>query len=238
MTQPASLEAAGKIAQFFRLPGLQDRIERVREEKSSIGRREAEEGGKREGKWNHLVDLRTVVASSTASSSGLPPSSFMSPAVLGRQRLAALDSTRVTSSGGGGSASSKSKKRTIVANVAESMQYGTYEDDEGAEGDATHEGDSMEVDQDDANGERNGSNGISDNEERASKRIKSDAAAEEAGAGEGGSPGDYGDYEEEEPLEYAEEDENTMAPPPAKKRESRFSPRMFQATNANITTSE
>ncbi|SCV67357.1 BQ2448_6003 [Microbotryum intermedium] len=60
LTQTASLVAAAKIARFFNLPGLEERIQIVQELK------EAESEGApskvREGKWSHLIDERNVRA--------------------------------------------------------------------------------------------------------------------------------------------------------------------------------
>jgi chromosome transmission fidelity protein 4 len=100
LTQPASLDAAAKIAGFFDLPGLQERIVLVKESKS--GRREAEDENKRGGKWAHLVDDRTVPSINTirhangATGNGMfsnaddsyasPRSSFVSTAPFGTAR--------------------------------------------------------------------------------------------------------------------------------------------------------
>jgi len=60
MTQPQSLEAAIKLAAFFHLPGLQERIGLIKEARlgeSSVDRE------RRDSKWGHLVDNRTIVDS-------------------------------------------------------------------------------------------------------------------------------------------------------------------------------
>ena len=90
LTQPASLEAAAKIAGFFRLPTLRERIILVQEGKTGI-RREEEEN-KRGGKWAHLVDERTVLASKSTTGVGRSkrvsmPSSSNASAVFGSGRI-------------------------------------------------------------------------------------------------------------------------------------------------------
>ena len=54
LTHPASLDAAVKLAAFFRLGGLQDRIERLRE------RQGPSQPEKRESRWAPLADERTI----------------------------------------------------------------------------------------------------------------------------------------------------------------------------------
>ena len=97
LTQPASLEAAAKIAAFFRLPSLQERIILVQESKTGI-RREEEEN-KRGGKWAHLVDERTVLASKSTTAAprtkrvSLPSSSGTS-AIFGSGRTTSAKPSR------------------------------------------------------------------------------------------------------------------------------------------------
>lgn len=58
LTQPASIDAAAKIARFFNLPGLEERIRLVEESKTGV--RQGEEDNKRQSKWAHLADERTI----------------------------------------------------------------------------------------------------------------------------------------------------------------------------------
>lgn len=58
--QPQSLEAASKLAAFFHQRGLQERIELLKEARSGEPSLEKE---RRESKWGHLVDNRTLVDS-------------------------------------------------------------------------------------------------------------------------------------------------------------------------------
>ncbi|KAM0747338.1 hypothetical protein T439DRAFT_350138 [Meredithblackwellia eburnea MCA 4105] len=83
LSQPNSLEAAKKIAAFFSLPALEERIERVTEEKSGL--RQAQDQHKRELKWAHRVDDRVIPYASDARNNSsanwfnsAPPSSFAS----------------------------------------------------------------------------------------------------------------------------------------------------------------
>lgn len=60
LSQPASIGAAVKIARFFHLPGLEERLQLVEEAKTGL--RSFEEENKRGGKWAHLTDDRTIIA--------------------------------------------------------------------------------------------------------------------------------------------------------------------------------
>ncbi|KAM0787097.1 hypothetical protein ACM66B_006353 [Microbotryomycetes sp. NB124-2] len=68
LSQPASVAAAAKIAHFYNLPSLEDRIELVKEAKT--GMRSFENDNKREGKWAHLMDDRTIVTTSRHGGGG------------------------------------------------------------------------------------------------------------------------------------------------------------------------
>ena len=57
LSQAASLVAAGKLAAYYKMPGLEERVLAVKEHKEA-----EQEGVKREGKWSHLVDERTITA--------------------------------------------------------------------------------------------------------------------------------------------------------------------------------
>ena len=57
LSQAASLVAAGKLAGYYKMPGLEERVQAVKEHKEA-----EQEGNKREGKWSHLVDERTITA--------------------------------------------------------------------------------------------------------------------------------------------------------------------------------
>ncbi len=57
LSQAASLVAAGKLAGYYKMPGLEERVRAVKEHKDA-----EQEGTKREGKWSHLVDERTITA--------------------------------------------------------------------------------------------------------------------------------------------------------------------------------
>lgn len=65
LSQPGSLGAAAKIAAFFHLPTLEERIARAVEEKA--GGRRGDEENKRELKWTHRVDERTILAPTAGS---------------------------------------------------------------------------------------------------------------------------------------------------------------------------
>lgn len=58
--QPQSLDAAAKLASFFHQRGLSERIELIKEARSGEGSLERE---RKESKWGHLVDNRTLVDS-------------------------------------------------------------------------------------------------------------------------------------------------------------------------------
>lgn len=58
--QPQSLEAASKLAAFFHQRGLQERIELLKEARSGESSMEKD---RRDSKWGHLVDNRTIVDS-------------------------------------------------------------------------------------------------------------------------------------------------------------------------------
>ena len=80
LSQPGSLDAAAKIAHFFSLPTLVERIELIKD--SKMGLRRWEEDNKRDVKWQHLVDDRTVVNSRSLFSAPLgsaPSSSVPAP---------------------------------------------------------------------------------------------------------------------------------------------------------------
>jgi chromosome transmission fidelity protein 4 len=65
LTHPQSIDAAAKLAGFFHLTGLQERIHAVKEAKLYQHKRDE----KRRSKWGHLADDRTIVGS------GLQPAS-------------------------------------------------------------------------------------------------------------------------------------------------------------------
>lgn len=77
LNQAQSLVAAGKIAAFFRLPALEERIIRAQEEKAVT--REEREHNQRELKWAHRVDER-VIPTRHASAYGSGAFSGQSPA--------------------------------------------------------------------------------------------------------------------------------------------------------------
>lgn len=58
--QPQSLDAAAKLAGFFHQPGLQERIQLIKEARTGESAVDRE---RKESKWGHLVDNRTVVDS-------------------------------------------------------------------------------------------------------------------------------------------------------------------------------
>ncbi|GAA5892198.1 hypothetical protein JCM8208_001474 [Rhodotorula glutinis] len=66
LTQPASLIAASKLAGFFTLPALQERIELVQQMRDDTADPE-EAALKRQSKWAHLVDDRYVSAGGVPS---------------------------------------------------------------------------------------------------------------------------------------------------------------------------
>lgn len=68
LSQPASLDAAAKIARFFNLPGLEDRMHVVEESKTGI--RKHEDENKRQSKYAHLVDDRTITSGGAEYSTG------------------------------------------------------------------------------------------------------------------------------------------------------------------------
>jgi chromosome transmission fidelity protein 4 len=61
LTHPQSVDAAAKLAGFFHLTGLQERIHSIKEAK--MYQRESQWDNRRKSKWAHLVDDRTVVDS-------------------------------------------------------------------------------------------------------------------------------------------------------------------------------
>lgn len=65
LTQPASLVAASKIAGFFTLPALQERIELVQQMRNEAGDPDAA-AAKRQSKWGHLDDERYITTGSSA----------------------------------------------------------------------------------------------------------------------------------------------------------------------------
>jgi chromosome transmission fidelity protein 4 len=60
LTQIQSLDAAAKLAAFFHQPGLQERVLLIKEARSG---EDAFEKERRESKWSHLIDNRTLVDS-------------------------------------------------------------------------------------------------------------------------------------------------------------------------------
>ncbi|GAA5861876.1 hypothetical protein JCM1840_006861 [Sporobolomyces johnsonii] len=68
LSQPASLQAAAKIAGFFGLPALSERIELVRAAKT--GEDPDDAASKRQSKYSHLIDERTIPEALSRSTSG------------------------------------------------------------------------------------------------------------------------------------------------------------------------
>lgn len=199
LTQPPSLEAAGKIAAFFRLPGLVDRIEIVKENKATIARREKEGGAnaKRDEKWGHLMDSRTIVGVSSQVPYGIQQSSN----VAFEKKRSLFESTAPSSSIGsasflGQSTNSKGKRRSTGVMV-ESTTYADEDDDTGGAvaaeeddlfGPLSEVDDSMQVDEDD--------NASEEGSERASKRRRGDSESNERV--EAAIEEDYGEYEDDD----------------------------------------
>ena len=115
LSQPGSLAAAGKIAAFFHLPALEDRIARAAEEKCGI--RDELESNKRELKWSHRVDDRTIPAPADLSRPG-SSGWFSSAATTSTPRAQTAYSTASTSRRIPPSApSSKEKKKRALEEV-------------------------------------------------------------------------------------------------------------------------
>ncbi|KAL8281253.1 hypothetical protein RQP46_006287 [Phenoliferia psychrophenolica] len=116
LSQPASLAAAGKIAAFFHLPALEERIARAAEEKS--GTRDLDDSNKRELKWTHRVDERVIPNATDAarqSSAGwfssMPTAS--TPRAVSTYTSAAAASRRIPPT----APSSRERKRALQDDV-------------------------------------------------------------------------------------------------------------------------
>ncbi|GAA5937684.1 hypothetical protein JCM3775_002099 [Rhodotorula graminis] len=79
LTQPASLIAASKVAGFFTLPALQERIELVQQMRDDAADPD-EAALKRQSKWAHLVDDRYVSAGGVPSAASHSRGGMAAPA--------------------------------------------------------------------------------------------------------------------------------------------------------------
>lgn len=77
LSQPASLVAASKVAGFFDLPALQERIELVQQMRDDAADPE-EAALKRQSKWAHLVDDRYISAGGVPSAAAGPAGGYPS----------------------------------------------------------------------------------------------------------------------------------------------------------------
>ncbi|ORY88650.1 hypothetical protein BCR35DRAFT_350884 [Leucosporidium creatinivorum] len=196
LTQPASIAAAAKIARFFNLPGLEERIQLVEEAKTGI--RKFEDENKRGGKWAHLVDDRTIIAPPRPGEGGRRSNLFGGGASMNSPSSSAFTprGTSVFGSARGQStpaSTSKSARKSINSAGKVRVDSG-FEESDGLEMD-----ESMDVDMDvDENADWQGE----DDEERSPKRARSMSRSRSR------SRSMSEDLMQEEPEE--------MAPPPKK----------------------
>lgn len=162
ISQPDSLGAAAKIAGFFTLDSLKERILLVRDEK--MRSLSGEEDNKREGKWSHLIDDRTILGVRSAGGRGRadhffesddrgysPPSSTaMTDASLRRERRMETEEPSYIKQTSGGS--KKRPSEVLARNGGDEMEV---------------EGEANSAEEDDAEGARE------------SKRLRSQSAEEE-----------------------------------------------------------
>ncbi|GAA5823351.1 hypothetical protein JCM3770_002368, partial [Rhodotorula araucariae] len=103
LAQPASLIAASKIAGFFDLPALQERIELVQQTRDDAAATDPDEAAlKRQSKWAHLADDRYIVAGSVPSARGLAPAAADLFAPRAGTATPAFGSAPARRGGGGG----------------------------------------------------------------------------------------------------------------------------------------
>jgi chromosome transmission fidelity protein 4 len=127
LSQPASLVAASKIAGFFTLPALQERVDLLQQMREESGDPEAA-AAKRQSKWAHLADDRYI----TSNGSGSAGAGFGGPAnaaasLFGPGSADAFGSSRKsfgTPAGTQMSSTSARKKRKSVADASESAAAG------------------------------------------------------------------------------------------------------------------
>ncbi|KAK4056106.1 DNA polymerase alpha accessory factor Mcl1 [Microbotryomycetes sp. JL221] len=168
LSQPASINAAAKIAAFYALPALEDRITLIQEAKTGV--RKFEDDNKRDGKWAHLMDERTFVtatrhgggagggnmfggggggASRFTIESSMPPMSSFTPrpsSTLNRSRIKAA-----------GDSSMSSTKRKVVNGTGTPMATADTGLDESWEQEDVGGDDSMNANEapgDDSDGSR------------------------------------------------------------------------------------
>lgn len=151
LTQPASLQAAVKIAAFFRLPALEDRIEMVMKAKNDV---REEDDEKRNGKWSHLVDDRHIM--------GLPNFGSNQASQMRTKRTLELygapDSSAIHSTG----------RSTVISRTGESRN-----DDV----DYSSAGEEMMIDRVEENESREEEGGMEEKPRSLSREVESDIPA-------------------------------------------------------------
>ncbi|SCZ96534.1 BZ3500_MvSof-1268-A1-R1_Chr8-2g10273 [Microbotryum saponariae] len=127
LSQKASLIAAAKIARFFNLPGLEERIQIVQEVKEAEG--DGAPSKVREGKWSHLIDERNVRGS--GGFGGRSNDSNINVFAMGSKRsMMAPSSSMGMASVAPSYRDSSMARRPIDSQYGESLSEPVGEDDE------------------------------------------------------------------------------------------------------------
>lgn len=123
LSQPASLVAASKIAGFFTLPALQERVDLLQQMRDESGDAEAA-AAKRQSKWAHLADDRYITSNgSGGGSAGFGGAANAAASLFGPGSADAFGGSRKsfgTPAGTQMSSTSGRKKRKSVAEASES----------------------------------------------------------------------------------------------------------------------
>ena len=120
LSQPASLVAASKIAGFFTLPALQERVDLLQQMRDESGDPDAA-AAKRQSKWAHLADER-YITSNGSGGAGFGGAANAAASLFGPGSADAFGSSRKSFGTPAGTQMSSTgrKKRKSVAEASES----------------------------------------------------------------------------------------------------------------------
>ncbi|KWU42267.1 hypothetical protein RHOSPDRAFT_36216 [Rhodotorula sp. JG-1b] len=129
LSQPASLVAASKIAGFFTLPALQERVDLLQQMRDESGDPDAA-AAKRQSKWAHLADER-YITSNGSGGAGFGGAANAAASLFGPGSADAFGSSRKSFGTPAGTQMSSTgrKKRKSVAEASEST-HGFPDSDE------------------------------------------------------------------------------------------------------------
>ncbi|GAA5991557.1 hypothetical protein JCM10908_005761 [Rhodotorula pacifica] len=132
LSQPASLVAASKIAGFFTLPALQERIDLLQQMRDESGDPEAA-AAKRQSKWAHLADDRYITSNGANGGGGFGGPSNSAANLFGPGSADAFGSSRRsfgTPSGTQMSSTTSRKKRKSMPDTSQAAAPGFVGSDE------------------------------------------------------------------------------------------------------------